>query len=131
VPRILSTTLISLLERTGESIVSRWKTAPPNKGMKQTKPAQAMELRSLSPVLDRPVAGLRNDVSTEKLPLPEQGCDAATGLQHVAKAAAHSKHLRLMSSSGNSPTWPAPENRLALQRGPILLQERALPLLRL
>jgi hypothetical protein len=23
---------------------------PPNKGMKQTKPAQAMELRSLSPV---------------------------------------------------------------------------------
>jgi len=25
----------------------------PNKGMKQTKPAQAMELRSLSPVLDR------------------------------------------------------------------------------
>ena len=24
--------------------------APPNKGMKQTKPAQAMELRSLSPV---------------------------------------------------------------------------------
>jgi hypothetical protein len=30
-------------------------TAPPNKGMKQTKPAQAMELRSLSPVLGRPV----------------------------------------------------------------------------
>jgi hypothetical protein len=26
--------------------------APPNKGMKQTKPAQAMELRSLSPVFD-------------------------------------------------------------------------------
>jgi hypothetical protein len=26
----------------------------PNKGMKQTKPAQAMELRSLSPVLGRP-----------------------------------------------------------------------------
>jgi hypothetical protein len=26
-------------------------TKPPNKGMKQTKPAQAMELRSLSPVL--------------------------------------------------------------------------------
>jgi len=25
-------------------------TRPPNKGMKQTKPAQAMELRSLSPV---------------------------------------------------------------------------------
>jgi hypothetical protein len=25
----------------------------PNKGMKQTKPAQAMELRSLSPVFDR------------------------------------------------------------------------------
>ena len=25
-------------------------TASPNKGMKQTKPAQAMELRSLSPV---------------------------------------------------------------------------------
>jgi hypothetical protein len=24
------------------------KTGPPNKGMKQTKPAQAMELRSLS-----------------------------------------------------------------------------------
>ena len=28
--------------------------------MKQTKPAQAMELRSLSPVLDGPVAGRRN-----------------------------------------------------------------------
>jgi hypothetical protein len=27
-------------------------TAASNKGMKQTKPAQAMELRSLSPVLD-------------------------------------------------------------------------------
>ena len=27
---------------------------PPNKGMKQTKPAQAMELRSLSPVLGGP-----------------------------------------------------------------------------
>ena len=27
-----------------------WSTAPQNKGMKQTKPAQAMELRSLSPV---------------------------------------------------------------------------------
>jgi hypothetical protein len=26
----------------------------PNKGMKQTKPAQAMELRSLSPVFGRP-----------------------------------------------------------------------------
>jgi hypothetical protein len=32
---------------------------PPNKGMKQTKPAQAMELRSLSPVLDRPNGGQR------------------------------------------------------------------------
>ena len=29
-------------------------TEPPNKGMKQTKPAQAMELRSLSPVFDGP-----------------------------------------------------------------------------
>ena len=29
----------------------RGKPEPPNKGMKQTKPAQAMELRSLSPVL--------------------------------------------------------------------------------
>jgi hypothetical protein len=29
-------------------------TRPPNKGMKQTKPAQAMELRSLSPVFDGP-----------------------------------------------------------------------------
>jgi hypothetical protein len=32
----------------------------PNKGMKQTKPAHAMELRSLSPVLDGPIAGPRN-----------------------------------------------------------------------
>ncbi len=31
---------------------------PPNKGMKQTKPAQAMELRSLSPVFGRPL-GMR------------------------------------------------------------------------
>ena len=30
-------------------------TAASNKGMKQTKPAQAMELRSLSPVLGRPL----------------------------------------------------------------------------
>jgi hypothetical protein len=29
------------------------KAEPQNKGMKQTKPAQAMELRSLSPVFDR------------------------------------------------------------------------------
>ena len=29
------------------------RAAPSNKGMKQTKPAQAMELRSLSPVFAR------------------------------------------------------------------------------
>jgi hypothetical protein len=29
----------------------------PNKGMKQTKPAQAMELRSLSPVFAGPMRG--------------------------------------------------------------------------
>jgi len=33
---------------------ARRATRPPNKGMKQTKPAQAMELRSLSPVLGGP-----------------------------------------------------------------------------
>jgi hypothetical protein len=36
-------------------------TMPPNKGMKQTKPAQAMELRSLSPVFaafSRPHVGV-------------------------------------------------------------------------
>jgi hypothetical protein len=32
----------------------RGSTTTPNKGMKQTKPAQAMELRSLSPVLGGP-----------------------------------------------------------------------------
>jgi hypothetical protein len=30
------------------------KRLPPNKGMKQTKPAQAMELRTLSPVFYGP-----------------------------------------------------------------------------
>ena len=30
-----------------------WSDGLPNKGMKQTKPAQAMELRSLSPVFGR------------------------------------------------------------------------------
>ena len=29
-----------------------WSDGLPNKGMKQTKPAQAMELRSLAPVFD-------------------------------------------------------------------------------
>ena len=36
-----------------------WAATPPNKGMKQTKPS-ILELRSLSPVLDGPVAGPRN-----------------------------------------------------------------------
>jgi hypothetical protein len=34
---------------------------PPNKGMKQTKPAQAMELRSLSPVLGGPEVSGRDE----------------------------------------------------------------------
>jgi hypothetical protein len=37
-----------VISRSREAEVTR----PSNKGMKQTKPAQAMELRSLSPVLD-------------------------------------------------------------------------------
>jgi hypothetical protein len=40
-------------------------TRPQNKGMKQTKPAQAMELRSLSPVFDGLLAAQRTDSATE------------------------------------------------------------------
>jgi hypothetical protein len=41
------------VDHSGMSL-SRERTAASNKGMKQTKPAQAMELRSLSPVLGGP-----------------------------------------------------------------------------
>jgi hypothetical protein len=34
----------------------------PNKGMKQTKPAQAMELRSLSPVFDGPTEAMASRI---------------------------------------------------------------------
>ena len=43
-------------------------TRPPNKGMKQTKPAQAMELRSLSPVFDGPAGGAPNERSPRAAP---------------------------------------------------------------
>ena len=41
---------------------------PHNKELKLTKPAQAMELRSLSPVLGRPVAGRRGGVMARAMP---------------------------------------------------------------
>ena len=52
---------ITSMQRQGRAAIrpiatdwSKRATRLPNKGMKQTKPAQAMELRSLSPVFARP-----------------------------------------------------------------------------
>jgi hypothetical protein len=103
-------------------------TGPSNKGMKLTKPS-ILELRSLSLVLDGPVAERRNGrgqpgVSTDQLPLPEQGTLDATGSPLVAEAssssqnAAHELFLQLVVHAGFL-GWPGPtpESRHASQRG--------------
>jgi len=50
---------------------------PSNKGMKQTKPAQAMELRSLSPVLGGHVASAPPDTAQPERPFGSRGVQYA------------------------------------------------------
>ena len=53
-----------------------WNTRPHNKGMKQTKPAQAMELRSLSPVFDKlngSTGGCQGRTKVHKIKLERNG----------------------------------------------------------
>jgi len=99
------------------------RAALPNKGMKQTKPS-VLELRSLSPVLDRPVAmlterTLRPGVATDQLPLPEQvGFTSSRGGAHdrLPRSVAPSVFRAYLACG--------PENRLALQRGASSLHQR-------
>jgi hypothetical protein len=67
-------------------------TRPSNKGMKQTKPAQAMELRSLSPVLGGPEVGVSADDHTTY----RGALDTLVGKPLVLSVAANS--LKLMRS---------------------------------
>jgi len=115
---------------------------PPNKGMKLTS-VEHMNARSLSLVLDGPVAGLQNgrglpDVATSQLPLLSKGALQASRVQFVGGCREPiGKKSQLMSFSCSSSCTPrvltlrspALESRLALQRGASqLLQRASLPL---
>jgi hypothetical protein len=69
--------------------------------MKQTKPS-ILELRSLSPVLDGPVAVPRNSVATNKLPLPGHAELRQRLSRSSQELAAHREIRQLMSFSGKS-----------------------------
>ena len=86
-------------------------TRTSNKGMKQTKPS-ILELRSLSPVLDGPVAGPRNGRGSLALRRTNSRCLSKAVSKLAArsssqKPAAHRKKQQLMSFSCNSGAHPA------------------------